>query len=105
MSAARVTSHGIAITRSAGASCKSSRRAASSVSGVRAELETFAPSRARESAARLKGSRPVLVQVVSVAEARAAKAAGAAGLIAKGSESGGRVGEETALVLLQRLLI
>ncbi|MCC7217974.1 MAG: SDR family NAD(P)-dependent oxidoreductase [Burkholderiales bacterium] len=45
----------------------------------------------------------VLVQVTSVAEAQAAAAAGADGLIAKGAESGGRVGEETSLVLLQAL--
>ena len=48
--------------------------------------------------------RPVLVEVTSLAEARAAEAAGAVGLIAKGSESGGEVGEETAFVLLQRLV-
>ena len=47
--------------------------------------------------------RRVLVQVTSEAEARAALAAGAAGLIAKGHESGGRVGEEGSFVLLQRL--
>lgn len=45
-----------------------------------------------------------LVEVVSLEEARAAVAAGADGLIAKGSESGGRVGEESCFVLLQRLL-
>ena len=39
----------------------------------------------------------VLVQVTSVAEAQAAAAAGADGQIAKGAESGGRVGEETSL--------
>ena len=44
-----------------------------------------------------------LVQVTSAAEAAAAAAAGADGLIAKGAESGGRVGEETSLVLLQAL--
>ncbi|MHB8418730.1 MAG: SDR family NAD(P)-dependent oxidoreductase [Myxococcales bacterium] len=48
--------------------------------------------------------RPTLVQVTSLAEARAARDGGAAGLVAKGSESGGRVGEETAFVLLQLLL-
>ena len=45
----------------------------------------------------------VLVQVTSIEEAREAAHAGADGLIAKGSESGGRVGEETSLVLLQRI--
>jgi acyl transferase domain-containing protein/NAD(P)H-dependent flavin oxidoreductase YrpB (nitropropane dioxygenase family)/NAD(P)-dependent dehydrogenase (short-subunit alcohol dehydrogenase family) len=47
--------------------------------------------------------RRVIVQVTSLAEARAAIADGADGLVAKGNESGGRVGEETAFVLLQRL--
>ncbi|MFO1314000.1 MAG: SDR family NAD(P)-dependent oxidoreductase [Burkholderiales bacterium] len=46
----------------------------------------------------------VLVQVTSVAEAKAAAADGVHGLIAKGAESGGRVGEETSLVLLQALV-
>jgi len=48
---------------------------------------------------------PVLAQVCSVAEARKALAAGAAGLIAKGQESGGRVGQESSFVLLQRLVV
>jgi acyl transferase domain-containing protein/NAD(P)H-dependent flavin oxidoreductase YrpB (nitropropane dioxygenase family)/NAD(P)-dependent dehydrogenase (short-subunit alcohol dehydrogenase family) len=48
--------------------------------------------------------RRVLVEVTSLAEARAAAGAGAHGLIVKGSEAGGRVGEETAFVLLQRLV-
>ncbi|PPE72943.1 hypothetical protein C3942_16105 [Solimonas fluminis] len=47
---------------------------------------------------------PVIVQVCSVAEAEQALAAGAAGLIAKGQESGGRIGEESSFVLLQRLV-
>ncbi|MDR6320369.1 type I polyketide synthase [Actinoplanes couchii] len=47
---------------------------------------------------------PVLVQVVSLAEARDAVAAGAAGLLARGNEAGGRVGPLTAFVLLQTLL-
>src|SRR5256885_5379652 len=48
--------------------------------------------------------RTVLVQVTSLDEAREAIAAGAAGLIAKGCEAGGRVGEETTFVLLQHLV-
>ena len=44
------------------------------------------------------------VEVVDVAGARAAVAAGAVGLVARGSESGGRVSELTSLVLLQELL-
>jgi len=48
--------------------------------------------------------RRVLVEATSLAEARAAVAAGAEGVIAKGAESGGRIGDEGALVLLQRLV-
>ncbi len=43
----------------------------------------------------------LIVEITSVQEAQAAEAAGAWGLVAKGSESGGRVGEETAFVLTQ----
>ena len=46
----------------------------------------------------------VIVQVTSEQEAQLAVAAGAVGLIAKGEESGGRVGEGSAFVLLQRIL-
>ena len=46
----------------------------------------------------------VLLEVISEAEARAGKEAGVDGLIAKGHESGGRVGEQTTFVLLQQLL-
>ncbi|WP_435613079.1 SDR family oxidoreductase [Streptomyces sp. bgisy159] len=46
----------------------------------------------------------VLVEVTDLAGARAAAAAGAHGLIARGTESGGRVGESGTFVLLQRLL-
>ncbi|WP_406281965.1 beta-ketoacyl synthase N-terminal-like domain-containing protein [Embleya sp. NBC_00896] len=48
--------------------------------------------------------RRVLVEVTSAEEARVAAAAGAAGVIARGAESGGRCGELTTFVLLQRLL-
>ncbi|VUD47119.1 Phenolphthiocerol synthesis polyketide synthase type I Pks15/1 [Thalassocella blandensis] len=47
---------------------------------------------------------PVIVQVTSKDEAARALEAGASGLIAKGRESGGVVGNETAYILLQRLL-
>ncbi|MDQ0945571.1 SDR family NAD(P)-dependent oxidoreductase [Streptomyces sp. V1I1] len=50
------------------------------------------------------GRRQVWAEVISPAEAAAAVAAGAAGLVAKGHEAGGRVGELTTSVLLQRLL-
>ncbi|MEZ0112439.1 acyl transferase domain-containing protein/NAD(P)H-dependent flavin oxidoreductase YrpB (nitropropane dioxygenase family) [Catenulispora sp. EB89] len=46
----------------------------------------------------------VLVEVTDVAEAHAAATAGAHGLIARGSEAGGPVGELSTFVLLQRLL-
>ncbi|HTQ00096.1 MAG TPA: SDR family NAD(P)-dependent oxidoreductase [Casimicrobiaceae bacterium] len=46
----------------------------------------------------------VAVEVTSLAEARAAEASGARALIAKGSESGGRIGDETTFVLLQSLV-
>lgn len=45
-----------------------------------------------------------LVEATSAAEGRAAEQAGADGVIAKGHEAGGNVGEETTFVLLQRLL-
>ncbi len=44
--------------------------------------------------------RRTWVEVVSLAEARAAVRAGAYGLIAKGAEAGGRVGTTTTFVLL-----
>jgi acyl transferase domain-containing protein/NAD(P)H-dependent flavin oxidoreductase YrpB (nitropropane dioxygenase family) len=46
----------------------------------------------------------VLVEVTDPAAAREAVAAGAHGLIARGTESGGRVGGSSTFVLLQRLL-
>jgi acyl transferase domain-containing protein/NAD(P)H-dependent flavin oxidoreductase YrpB (nitropropane dioxygenase family)/NAD(P)-dependent dehydrogenase (short-subunit alcohol dehydrogenase family)/acyl carrier protein len=48
--------------------------------------------------------RRVFIEVTSVAEAHTAIQAGAAGLIAKGAEAGGRVGITTTFVLLQQLL-
>ncbi|MGE7433923.1 SDR family oxidoreductase [Kitasatospora sp. NPDC001175] len=46
----------------------------------------------------------VLVEVTDLEQAREAVRAGACGLIARGSESGGRVGELSTFVLLQQLL-
>ncbi|HEY4018748.1 MAG TPA: SDR family NAD(P)-dependent oxidoreductase [Pseudonocardiaceae bacterium] len=51
----------------------------------------------------LAGQR-VLVEVVSLAEAVSAVEAGADGLIVRGSEGGGRVGELSTFVLLQQVL-
>ena len=47
---------------------------------------------------------PVIAQVISCDEAEQALAMGAQGLIAKGQESGGVCGAESAFVLLQRVL-
>ena len=46
----------------------------------------------------------VLVESVSAEEAAMAEDAGADGVIAKGNEAGGRVGEQSTYILLQRLL-
>ncbi|WP_299566807.1 type I polyketide synthase, partial [Enterovirga sp.] len=46
----------------------------------------------------------ILVEAVNIAEARRALALGADGVILKGQEAGGRVGTETAFVLLQHWL-
>jgi len=46
----------------------------------------------------------IFVEAVNVAEARLAETIGVDGLILKGQEAGGRVGSETAFVLLQRWL-
>ncbi|CAM3294409.1 type I polyketide synthase [Kibdelosporangium persicum] len=51
-----------------------------------------------------RNGRRLLVEVTSVDEARAAVRHGADGLVARGCESGVRVGEPTTFVLLQRLL-
>lgn len=48
--------------------------------------------------------RRVIVQVCSLEAARTAARAGAAGLIAKGAESGGTVGALSAFILLQQLV-
>ena len=47
--------------------------------------------------------RTVVVQCTTVEEARAAEAAGAAGVIVKGSEAGGRVSGDSSFVLLQQV--
>ncbi len=50
------------------------------------------------------GQRSAWVEVTSLAEAEIALAAGAQALVAKGAESGGRVGDSTCFVLLQQLV-
>jgi acyl transferase domain-containing protein/NAD(P)H-dependent flavin oxidoreductase YrpB (nitropropane dioxygenase family) len=54
--------------------------------------------------AELTGRYRVLVEVTDLTEARAAAEAGAHGLIARGMESGGRVSDVSAFVLLQQLV-
>jgi acyl transferase domain-containing protein/NAD(P)H-dependent flavin oxidoreductase YrpB (nitropropane dioxygenase family) len=49
-------------------------------------------------------ARRILAEVTSVPEAREALTNGATGLIARGSESGGRIGDLSTFVLLQHLL-
>ncbi|MGH3694198.1 MAG: SDR family oxidoreductase [Pseudonocardiaceae bacterium] len=48
--------------------------------------------------------RRMIAEINSVAHAHAAVRAGASGLIARGAEAGGRVGDKTTFVLLQQLL-
>ncbi|WP_314176655.1 SDR family NAD(P)-dependent oxidoreductase [Streptomyces winkii] len=50
------------------------------------------------------GGRRVLVEATGLDEARRAAAAGAHGIVVRGSESGGRAGELSSFVLLQRVL-
>ncbi len=45
----------------------------------------------------------VIIEAVNLKEALEAQKSGANGIIAKGNEAGGRVGEETTFILLQRL--
>lgn len=54
--------------------------------------------------AELVADHQVVVEVTDLAEAHAAVCAGAAGLVARGMESGGRVSELSAFVLMQQLL-
>ncbi|MER5542567.1 SDR family NAD(P)-dependent oxidoreductase [Streptomyces sp. NPDC002589] len=54
--------------------------------------------------AELPSSCRVLTEVTDLGQARAAVRSGAQGLIARGAESGGRVGELSTFVLLQQLL-
>ncbi|WP_457427891.1 SDR family NAD(P)-dependent oxidoreductase [Streptomyces sp. QTS52] len=56
------------------------------------------------SVAEAAGRHRVLVEVTDLAEALAAVHAGAHGLIARGSDGGGRIGDLSTFVLLQRLL-
>src|SRR5262249_35304272 len=76
--------------------------------GLAAEIETILIARPclrrlAEQIQALRGTgRRVLVEATDEAAASAAASAGADGIVLKGNEAGGRVGEETAFVLLQR---
>ncbi len=50
------------------------------------------------------GPHRTFVEITSVADVLRARRSGAAGLIARGSEAGGRIGETSTFVLLQQLL-
>lgn len=69
----------------------------------RVDREAHCPERPRTLILRSGGSR-VLAEVTSGEEAKTALLAGCAGLVARGDEAGGRVGEETACILTQRLV-
>jgi acyl transferase domain-containing protein/NAD(P)H-dependent flavin oxidoreductase YrpB (nitropropane dioxygenase family)/NAD(P)-dependent dehydrogenase (short-subunit alcohol dehydrogenase family)/acyl carrier protein len=85
------------------AGCAAAPAAVREASGDRVDLVVLA-SDAGWDIAEIAAWARVLVEVTSQAEARAAAAAGASGLIARGAESGGRVGELSAFVLLQQLV-
>ena len=66
------------------------------VSGLLRDVQTLR--------ARKPNDLTILLETTSLPEAQLARDVGVDGLIAKGHEAGGRVGEETTLILLQRLL-
>jgi acyl transferase domain-containing protein/NAD(P)H-dependent flavin oxidoreductase YrpB (nitropropane dioxygenase family)/acyl carrier protein len=83
--------------------CAATAAAVREASGGRVDLVVLALDAAWDIAEVTAWAR-VLVEVTSRPEARAAAAAGASGLIARGAESGGRVGELSTFVLLQQLV-
>jgi len=68
------------------------------------EPSTGEPSTGEPGASRPAGARRILAEVTSPEEAREAIRRGAEGLVARGSEGGGRVGELSTFMLLQHLL-
>ncbi|WP_327070547.1 SDR family NAD(P)-dependent oxidoreductase [Kitasatospora sp. NBC_01302] len=72
--------------------------------GARPETVVLAGEVPGWEAADVAGQFRLLVEVTELGQAVAAVRAGARGLIARGSESGGRVGELSTFVLLQQLL-
>lgn len=99
--AASWSARGIGVRLPAG--CAATPEAIREASGGRVGLVMLASDAGRDTAELAAWAR-VLVEVTSQGEARAAAAAGASGLIARGAESGGRVSELTTFVLLQQLL-
>jgi len=90
--------------------CRRARRAVLSGAELPRQVEVIVltPGDADELPAAVAELRPrvrrILVEAVCEEEALAAVAAGADGIVAKGHEAGGRVGDETTFILLQRLL-
>ncbi|MFI5493026.1 SDR family NAD(P)-dependent oxidoreductase [Actinoplanes sp. NPDC051859] len=86
-----------------GSSCAATADELHRIGGAAVELVIVAADAGWDIAA-LADRYRVYVEVVDFAEAQAAAAAGAHGLVARGMESGGRVGELSSFVLLQRLV-
>jgi acyl transferase domain-containing protein/NAD(P)H-dependent flavin oxidoreductase YrpB (nitropropane dioxygenase family)/NAD(P)-dependent dehydrogenase (short-subunit alcohol dehydrogenase family) len=90
--------------------CRRERHAFLCDAGLPPQLEVLmlTPRGPDELAAAVAEFRPrvgrIFVEAVCEEEALAAVAAGADGIIAKGHEAGGRVGDETTFILLQRLI-
>ncbi|GGQ41565.1 polyketide synthase [Couchioplanes caeruleus subsp. azureus] len=84
------------------AACAATAADLERVAGAAVELVVVAADAGWDVAA-LAGRYRVYVEVTDLAEARAAVAAGAHGLVARGMESGGRVGDLSSFVLLQQL--
>ncbi|MGW7005091.1 SDR family NAD(P)-dependent oxidoreductase [Streptomyces sp. NPDC054933] len=87
-----------------GPSCKASPEDLRSADGTAPHTVVLAAEVPGWDPATLAAEHHLLVEVTDLEQARAAVRAGAHGLIARGSESGGRVGELSTFVLLQQLL-
>ncbi|MDD9371692.1 MAG: hypothetical protein PV358_16355, partial [Acidimicrobiales bacterium] len=82
---------------------RASRRCALTAGDLPAAVDTVVVAEGAMIAAWRSGDRRVVAEVRSVDEALDALAAGADGLVARGAESGGRVGTTGAFVLLQQI--
>ncbi|GAB2698114.1 type I polyketide synthase [Kitasatospora kifunensis] len=87
-----------------GPGCRLSPGELGSLDGARPETVVLAGQVPGWEPAELAAQYRLLIEVTELGQAVAAVRAGAHGLIARGSESGGRVGELSTFVLLQRLL-